>query len=356
VEKIKHFVKAALYVCGYYHIQRAAGLLRRPGPRLVVFVYHNVKQQSDYSADRPSHYQIRPEVTAETLSAHLHVVKSLFPVLPLEEALNGLFSGQLERDSAAITFDDGYRSFKHLVLPILQDLNLPATMFLATDYVGQSQFYWWDELNQIIFQLRDVDVDPAKLGSVLGAQRTAAWFSLRSTLPGCRNFLEEVESEFRYMSKSFRSDGIAALRELLPADRRALLRPEEILTWDDVRELSAHSIDWGSHTCSHCGFGDESPQTLLRELEESKATIERETSRRVTSFAYPYGGDGDSYRQTLELVRKSGYQYARTMIPGFNDRRCGRLLLSAAVISGDSHSRASIGRDIMSRLIRTPGS
>lgn len=43
----------------------------------------------------------------------------------------------------AVTFDDGYRSVYELALPILDRLELPATAFIATDFVGADEPMAW---------------------------------------------------------------------------------------------------------------------------------------------------------------------------------------------------------------------
>ena len=43
----------------------------------------------------------------------------------------------------AITFDDGYRSVLELALPILEELGVPATLFVPTDYIGSERPMSW---------------------------------------------------------------------------------------------------------------------------------------------------------------------------------------------------------------------
>jgi peptidoglycan/xylan/chitin deacetylase (PgdA/CDA1 family) len=53
-------------------------------------------------------------------------------------SLDDFFSGRLsaEKINVVITFDDGYKSWVTNVLPALKELELPATFFVSSGFVG----------------------------------------------------------------------------------------------------------------------------------------------------------------------------------------------------------------------------
>lgn len=51
--------------------------------------------------------------------------------------------------AVAITIDDGYRSIYNIAYPILKKYNLPATIFLYTDFVGGSAALSWEQLREL---------------------------------------------------------------------------------------------------------------------------------------------------------------------------------------------------------------
>jgi peptidoglycan/xylan/chitin deacetylase (PgdA/CDA1 family) len=68
-----------------------------------------------------------------------------FTVRPLRELLACNARGEpLPPRTIAITFDDGYQSFFHYAWPVLRDLDLPATAFLATAHVGAAAPFPFD--------------------------------------------------------------------------------------------------------------------------------------------------------------------------------------------------------------------
>lgn len=67
-----------------------------------------------------------------------------FDVIGFSELL-----ARLERDapiggSLVITFDDGYRDNYTAAMPVLLQYRLPATFFIATDFIGTDRIPWWD--------------------------------------------------------------------------------------------------------------------------------------------------------------------------------------------------------------------
>ncbi len=72
-----------------------------------------------------------------------------FDVIGLDALLDRLAAGADISGAAVITFDDGYADNATLAAPILADRNLPATFFLATQFIGTEHQAWWDTPNDI---------------------------------------------------------------------------------------------------------------------------------------------------------------------------------------------------------------
>jgi peptidoglycan/xylan/chitin deacetylase (PgdA/CDA1 family) len=106
-----------------------AATRRTAEPGLYVLIYHRVGAGQGQEMDQPLPMFRRQ---MEWLSANSSVV-------PLADGLDALARGPFERDLVAITFDDGYRDVFDRAWPVLRDLSLPATLFLATGFLeGES--------------------------------------------------------------------------------------------------------------------------------------------------------------------------------------------------------------------------
>jgi hypothetical protein len=101
--------------------------------KLSILIYHRVLPVPD---------PLFPtETTVESFDAQLGLLKSLFNVLPLPEAVARLKAGTLPARAASITFDDGYADNFTRALPILQKHGLHATFFIATAYLDGGRMF-----------------------------------------------------------------------------------------------------------------------------------------------------------------------------------------------------------------------
>jgi peptidoglycan/xylan/chitin deacetylase (PgdA/CDA1 family) len=86
-------------------------------------------------------------VTPENFELQLRsFLKKGYHALPLKDVFfNYLKDGKpIPKKTLVITFDDGYKDNYTYAMPILKKLNVPATVFLAADYIGRDVTFPWD--------------------------------------------------------------------------------------------------------------------------------------------------------------------------------------------------------------------
>jgi peptidoglycan/xylan/chitin deacetylase (PgdA/CDA1 family) len=71
-------------------------------------------------------------------------LKQNFRVIPLADQIDALESKRILGGTASITFDDGYLDNFEIAAPILRELGLPATFFVATDFLGSTTVPTWE--------------------------------------------------------------------------------------------------------------------------------------------------------------------------------------------------------------------
>lgn len=168
----------------------------------------------------PGHY-----VEPTTFERQLKLLRKLKrPVVALHEALQSLEEPRRNRP-VLITFDDGYRSFSELALPILRRHQMSALVFLVTGLIGKTNE--WDEREgDVTEQLMNPDeiIAATSDGAEFGAhshthprlceiKKSAMQQEVVANFNGLQQFRTEPPLSFCYPYGSFNSDAQAAVRE-----------------------------------------------------------------------------------------------------------------------------------------------
>jgi peptidoglycan/xylan/chitin deacetylase (PgdA/CDA1 family) len=91
--------------------------------------------------------------------------------------------------------------------------------------------------------------------------------------------------------------------------------PLNILTKEQLIEMSEYGIEIGSHLCNHVHLSKLSVSNIKHELLESKRLLENELGQKIYSVAYPFGSYNNA---VLEIAEKVGYQFGVTTKTGNN--------------------------------------
>jgi peptidoglycan/xylan/chitin deacetylase (PgdA/CDA1 family) len=91
----------------------------------------------------PFYHDVLPEYAAD-LRRHLCAFRRLGPMLSWGQALDVLAGRRpLTGPAFCLSFDDGHASWRDVVAPMLHELQIPATFFLATDLIGRPGNLSW---------------------------------------------------------------------------------------------------------------------------------------------------------------------------------------------------------------------
>jgi peptidoglycan/xylan/chitin deacetylase (PgdA/CDA1 family) len=293
-----------------------------------VLNYHRVAEPS---CD-PWDLAVRPA----RFDQQIAVLRRRGPIVPLERCAPELVD-RLGRDRSrvAVTFDDGYADNLHAAVPLLERHDAPATVFVATDFLGRASF-WWDDLAELHLTAgltaSAIAAAAADLGVLDGAEREV-WASVPMADLHVAMYERLV---WRPLPE------IVALVDALAAATgvehdRSSRRP---LTTDELVRLAAHPlVTIGAHTASH-------PRLAWLTAEQARADIERGNARldaivgpaeRV--LAYPYG---NTSRRTVAAARAAGTRVACTTDPRWVspiDRSLSLPRLHPSDVEGDVFER-----------------
>lgn len=101
---------------------------------------------------------------------------------------------------------------------------------------------------------------------------------------------------------------------------------------DQLKDMVNCGIDIESHTVNHVHLDTLSYEEQLKELKDSKATIEKVTNKEVLSIAFPFG---DYNEDTLKAVTEAGYSIAFTTNRGLANRTDNKIALDRIYVSSE---------------------
>lgn len=285
--KLRALAKEAVYGTFLASGVSAFGRRRRRGG-LIILTHHSFGDIRDYP------YLGRlPVVSLERQLDHL---QAHYEIVALEEGLRRLATGEFSaRPMVAITVDDGYFDNRSLFFPIMRNRSLPASIFVATDYLDTGRLPWPTRINAALhYATHRTIVHPIKLDLANpAANRILKQYLARLGTQEREGVLEAIEAALAPVN----------VREIPP------------LTWDAVREMSAAGMTIGSHTACHGWLDGLSYADIEDELTHSRTRIETETGIPCRFIAYPNG----NWSQTvIELSRKTGYHYGLSQDCGVN--------------------------------------
>ena len=276
---------------------------------LAILAYHRVLAHWDEES-----FEFDPELisaSVEEFHWQMSYIREHYSPVTFRHVLNHLNgTSSLPPRPIIVTFDDGFDDNYVHAFPVLQALHVPATIFLSTGYIGQTQTYWFEWLFFLCNQAAAIKM-PVRIGS--------AEFRLSDNIAQRRVEIEKILSHAKRLPDTeLRSELEKLKRELgleLPAAGFPQSRP---LSWDQVREMAACGIEFGSHTVTHPILANLTQNRLNDELRESKVNLERQIKCPVDVIAYPVGGKFAFNSEVVGAVRNAGYKIATSYIPGIN--------------------------------------
>ncbi|MDE3098013.1 MAG: polysaccharide deacetylase family protein [Verrucomicrobiota bacterium] len=112
-----------------------------------------------------------------------------------------------------------------------------------------------------------------------------------------------------YLPTAFIGDSRRSFRPSTGANRPSA--GCECLTWNEVRELSAAGIEFGSHTVHHPELVHLTWDEIQSELQDSKREIEQRLGVEINAFSFPYAfpqAQRQFVRQFKDLLSWAGYK------------------------------------------------
>ena len=257
------------------------------GGKLQIFIFHRVLDElTPFSMGEPD---------KKRFEELIRLLSYTFNIIPLAEAIERISTNSLPKRAACITFDDGYLDNYTNAYPILKKYNIPATIFIATSYIGRG--IMWNDI--VIEAIRSYSGILNLAGLDIINQEC---FSDEQR----KQIIQYIIPKIKHLPQSIREEYVCEIESFTGYTRVGLM-----MNKDEIIDLHQNNITIGAHTQTHPILVNLSEKQSENEIAGSKEELELILGENVELFAYPNGKpDVDYTNRDVEIVKNLGFKAA----------------------------------------------
>ena len=244
-------------------------------------------------------------VTPENFYQHIKYLKENYNIIPLTEIYN-----KQDKISISITFDDGYADNYQNALPVLEELQAPATIFVSSGNLDSNKEFWWDYLERIML----ISIPKTLQLQINTSIGKFSWNIIdKESIIKAHNQLHPIIKKLDSEEREKLLQDIAAQFNI-NKDSQNINRS---LNEQELKKLSQSPyITIGAHTITHTPLSSQAYQKQYHEIKTSKQQLEEYTQKDITTFSYPFGGNPDYTAETIKIVQQIGFTHVASNFPG----------------------------------------
>jgi peptidoglycan/xylan/chitin deacetylase (PgdA/CDA1 family) len=306
-------IKFALYLMKFLGLFRLARHVTRHGLRIICYHGFAVGEEYKYRSTlfiRDDFFRKRVE----------YLRRERYPILPLRDALAALAAGQLPPCSTVITMDDGWRGVYTIGLPIIQELEIPVTVYVTTYYVQNRMPVYTVTVSYLFWRATPRVVDlPRGIGS----------FDLKCETAKAEEVAQKFGAE---LPPDERFEFLRELAVVLDVsfDEIESQHLFEVMDEQQLRGLAAAGVDIQLHSHRH-QWPLYDKEMVESEIAENRRFLQRAVPYPLEHFCYPSGVYG---LHQAEWLAELGVKSATTIEPGLNYRHTSHFALRRLVDGG----------------------
>lgn len=312
---VKRLAKTVLASGPSYALLQAHALRGSP---VTVLCYHTLRPDAE-------HLDAWTAARQSDFVRQMQFLRTQYDVVSLDEAMAESDTSRRAKPRAVVTFDDGEVGLYDTLLPLIAEMRLPVTLYIATGQIEQQRPYWFDEVMNALQADGHFTIDLTAEG--LGAWRFAPG-SGKSRWAVIGNILQVLKD----VPPAKRQRLASSILAQAPADQRPSFKPLQPLTIAQLKDLAASDlVTIGAHSHCHNLLDQIAADEVTASVARSRALLQEWTGQQVQHFAYPNG----NHNHTVEkIVADLGFRSAVALYDKLWHRGANRFALP----------RVSIGR------------
>ena len=239
-------------------------------------------------------------VKSENFYNQLLYIQENYEPISLDSLISRLKDNNLSGNEVSITFDDGYLDNLSNMLPVINSLKIPVTVFIPTNFIDKNDEFWWDKIEQIVIKTKKLKINFSIGKKNYSYRLSDAKEKILAIDNICKELKKFTPSEIQHFVKIFHTISGATLEE-----RRTHL----IMGQNDILKLSnSRLVTIGSHAHSHTRLSILSKDQQKKEFILSKNLLQKIIGKDIHFISYPFGSQIDFTSETEGLVQNCGYK------------------------------------------------
>jgi peptidoglycan/xylan/chitin deacetylase (PgdA/CDA1 family) len=242
-----------------------------------------------------------------------YLKKHRYRVVSLASYIKALLNHEDTYKAVIFSVDDGYRDFYLNAFPVFREYGYPATIFITSDFIEKKLFFWWDTIEYAINSTTAKEIDLRFMG--------------RGKVPlnDARQRAEMIGAVTRHCKTLTNKEklnlvrGLVAQLEVDISDQPS--GKYEPLSWDEIKIMQQHGIDFHPHTKTHPIISSVPVAEQREEVTISKRVIESRLDTIADIFCYPNGQWNDFTEDTIAELKAAGYIAAVMGVDGFDNTK-----------------------------------
>ncbi|MBK8508723.1 MAG: polysaccharide deacetylase family protein [Candidatus Competibacteraceae bacterium] len=235
-----------------------------------------------------------------------------FDIVSIDEALKRINQKNLniKRPFAVITFDDGYRGNFDIVLPIMELMGLPFTIYVATKAIVEENLYWYDQIINLIYSKKNVGLN-------IDVDGKLKIFKIPKTTSTIRRWrhIQYLLTQLKQRCPEDRDKLVCAILEKFSLDENSGEKTcLKMLSSNQLYQLSmSDCVTIGSHTHGHELLDQLKPVEIKNTIQTANFYIKKITGNSPKHFAYP---NGNLSKEVINNINMLGFETAMATLGG----------------------------------------
>jgi len=258
-------------------------------PPVVVLIYHRV-------GTLPSDPHML-SVSLDNFRNQMNYLKRNYTVIRFEDDW-----AKVPKPAVVITFDDGYADNCLNALPILEEVEVPATIFVSSGYVGSNREFWWDDLERLVLN------DNAKNDcfTLVDEQYAQSWQT--SSISDRERLYSDLHLLMKQITPQRRDEWFKQIMSWSRCNEDARISHLPLSIKELIKLSASPWITIGAHTITHTPLSSLSLEQQQNEIMKSTTDLESLIGKKIQVFSYPFGTKSDFDKFSIQICRMAGFK------------------------------------------------